>query len=324
VNAETVVQMLEVSQSVIFTGDFIDLCNRGILLASNEAVSNVLRFRACRAMVKVSAIGLPSHIPETAFRLGSEIAMRLEGKDLKSASIAMYFHASYGDLAAAKLATISLYASIKTDDSTSALRERSDCGYAFLLCGELDRAADAFELVEKAAVGSNDLARVVIAKYQTGLVALVRDDIESALRAALEADTVALRGADVYMQSVAARHLARLRLLSGDVSLAKKDFERARQIAPGTLHPQWRSFTNAMHLGIAVAERDTERTKEMLAECEADYRELRRVIGQEFLVSRMTRAYALIGQRERAESLLKTYVSVDRRERYPLPRFVAL
>ncbi len=321
-HAERVVGMIQVAQSSIFLGDYVELCNRGLLLVRSQATPAELRFRGCVGLVKLAASGIPERIAQQAFECGIGVAKHLDDALVRTASISMYHHTSQGNHKLAQSFARAYLDSIVIDPDNRKFVERGDCGYAFFISGDFKAATAIFEsiLVEAESVG--DLGRIVVMRYHLGMMAIAEDRFEDALDGGVSAVRVANEGADVYMKVIALRHLARVRLLMGDVHGASADLAVAETLFAEPLHPQWSSFTNAMRLGIAVAHGQQDAIVPLLARCEADNLDLRRTIGQDFAVSQILRAYRSVGRTSDAIEFLAQYRTHYRRDGYTLPNYV--
>lgn len=322
-NAVDVIRMVEIADRGMYLGDYQELCSRGLLIAMSNEVDSKLRVRAAIAVVRSSAMGLPRTIPRSAYETGKSIAREDSESEIERLLLDMYYHTPFGDFSVSKRAAFRI-SEICTNHSTrtDAVRMLGDAAYALYCAGELEESNSLFEQTKVLAESCNIASRQATAAHNQSMISIALGRWDLATRFANECLVIAERSEDPFLEGLARRNLCRIAMLENKPEEARVQYEYVLNGPEVANHRQWKAFDLALALGLACISKDRESTKRILPHAEAQLDELRGVLGQEFLVSRIVIAQSF-NSRTKAKHTLNQYVSVDRREAYPVPQFLS-
>jgi DNA-binding SARP family transcriptional activator len=320
--ANEVVRIIEISDRGMFLGDFQELCCRGLLVALDEEVEASIRFRACIAVLRACANGVPREIAESAYSTSKRIVNRLKDPTIASCEIDLYFHTTFGNLVQSTVAANFLGSETTSFGSVSdRARLLGDSGYALMCGGDLTRAKELLSKAQEVAIKNAMHSRVVALGYHLSHIALLEGRVGDALALGNECLENAIGADDPFLEGLSRRNIVRICLLTDDTLSAQHEYAKVASAKSVASHPKWRAFDIAIQLGIAVSQSDEQKVFALLPEAEEHLGSLGGLMGQDFLATQVVRAQS-ITDRKKAKATLSRYTANQRREAYPIPGFL--
>lgn len=320
-----VLNFIESARHADSAASYEDLCARAVMLAESEAVSESVRLRAATTGIKLAGHGMRHVLPLRAYHAGSKIAARMQDRLAEQALLDMYFHTSFGDQELALAAARNLRANyIHTRNCRDQLYLGSDIGYALRVTGAMDEARDQFASVYSIGAREGVVASAGVAAWYLSMIAMDIDaDVEEATRWIMKCRDLPGAVDEELLRLLVAQQQARLAIVEKRLDLAIEHRDAAKRCFVKAPQPKRLAYGTAIDLAIALLADDMDQIAALCPEAESRFESLKSTLGQDYLATQVIAAQARLGRKDDANATFADYVSACRRERSPIPRYLA-